>query len=78
MQIFEPVETLDDFQTLDDGEILCGYLDGLRGTECPLSGVTRSYWHGWRNGLMDGGLIEADTAQLKLDKAFKALRETGS
>ena len=78
MQIFEPVETLDDFRTLDDGEMLCGYLDGLKGAQCPPSDVTRSYWHGWRNGLVDGGLIEADRAQRRLDRAFEALRETGS
>ncbi|MBS9721222.1 hypothetical protein JYU29_11040 [Tianweitania sp. BSSL-BM11] len=75
MQIFKPVETLEDFYTLDDGEVLCGYLDGLSGIECPLSGVTRSYWHGWRNGLVDSGLLEADGAQVKLDAAFEGLRE---
>ncbi|GHD12202.1 hypothetical protein ACFOEZ_08950 [Tianweitania populi] len=77
-QIFKPVETVDDFHTLDDGEILCGYLDGLRGTECPLADATRSYWHGWRNGLVDAGLIKADAAHLRLDEAFQVLREPGS
>ena len=76
MQVFQPVETLDDFATLDDGEILCGYLDGLKGLESPLSAMTRSYWHGWRNGLVDAGLIDADRAQFKLDEAFHGLRET--
>ena len=73
MQIFHPVETVVEFRTLDEGEVLCGYLDGISGTLCSLSDVSRSYWHGWRNGLVDGGFTEPDASQIELEAQFVAL-----
>jgi len=73
VQIFQPVETVAEFRTLDEGDVLCGYLDGLSGTTCALGEVSRAYWHGWRNGLVDGGFAEPDSAQLKLDAQFARL-----
>lgn len=73
MQVFQPVKTIADFRTLDEGEILCGYLDGMSGSTCSLSKVSRSYWHGWRNGLVDGGFAEQDDPQLDLEAQFTAL-----
>lgn len=73
VQIFQPVETIAEFRTLDEGEVLCGYLDGIRGTPCSLSKVSRSYWHGWRNGLVDGGFTEPDAPHLKLEAQFATL-----
>ena len=73
MQVFQPVENIADFRTLDEGEILCGYLDGLSGSTCALSKVSRSYWHGWRNGLVDGGFTEQDGPQLRLEAELNAL-----
>lgn len=75
VQILQPVETVADFRALDEGEIFCGYLDGLDGAHCSPSSVSRAYWHGWRNGLVDGGFVEPDEAQLKLEHAFRSLRE---
>lgn len=73
MQIFQPVETLVDFHSLDEGDVLCGYMDGLQGLPCELRQVSRSYWHGWRNGVVDGGFVEMDEAQSKLEAAFQSL-----
>lgn len=73
MQIFQPVETLVDFHSLDEGDVLCGYMDGLQGLPCELRQVSRAYWHGWRNGVVDGGFVEMDEAQLKLEAAFQSL-----
>lgn len=70
MQVFQPVETLSDFYSLDEGEILCGYMDGIQGLPCDLQQISRSYWHGWRNGVVDGGFVPPDDAQMKLDMAF--------
>lgn len=74
VQIFQPVETVVDFRTLDEGDILCGYVDGLGGTRCSPSDVSRSYWHGWRNGLVDGGFVEPDISHRRLADAFERLR----
>ncbi|MBP0614649.1 hypothetical protein [Jiella mangrovi] len=73
MQFFQPVENISDFKNLDEGEILCGYMDGISGSPCTLSKVSRSYWHGWRNGLVDGGFTEQDDSQLRLEAQFSAL-----
>ncbi|GGD44186.1 hypothetical protein [Aureimonas glaciei] len=73
MQVFQPVENIADFRSLDEGEILCGYLDGMTGSPCTLAEVSRSYWHGWRNGLVDGGFTERDGPQLRLEAQFWAL-----
>ena len=32
VQIIQPVEKIADFRTLGEGEILCGYLDGMSGS----------------------------------------------
>jgi hypothetical protein len=73
VQVFQPVENIADFRSLDEGEILCGYLDGMNGSPCTLSEVSRSYWHGWRNGLVDGGFTLRDISQLRLEAQFCAL-----
>ncbi|RKK05412.1 hypothetical protein EBE87_19450 [Pseudoroseomonas wenyumeiae] len=73
MQIFQPVDTLADFYSLDEGDVLFGYMDGIQGLPCDLKQVSRAYWHGWRNGVVDGGFLEPDEAQSKLDAAFQNL-----
>lgn len=69
MSEFSPVTTADDLATLDDGEILEGYRDGFEGEREPGNNRSRSYWHGWRNGRVDGGHDEIDTAQRQLAHA---------
>ena len=70
MAEFSPVQTIDDFRTLDDGEMLEGYLDGSHGEAAPDSSRSRSYWHGWRNGMVDSGRRPPDRAWLALADAF--------
>lgn len=70
MAEFSPVQTIDDFRTLDDGEMLEGYLDGFHGEAAPDSSRSRSYWHGWRNGMVDNGRHPPDRADLALADAF--------
>jgi hypothetical protein len=67
---FAPVETVADFKTLDDGEILEGYLDGFSGEPRPNSGHSRSYWHGWRNGMIESGRKLPDLAYQQLANDF--------
>ena len=66
MSEFVPVSTVIDFYTLDECEVLLGYLEGFEGVRQPGSTASRSFHHGWRNGLVDAGLVEADEAQIQL------------
>jgi hypothetical protein len=70
--MFEVVRSVADFRSLDEAEILIGYMDGVAGL-VGAEGMTRSYWHGWRNGAVDAGFIEADEAQLQIEAEFAAL-----
>jgi hypothetical protein len=58
------VRTVADLATLDEAEMLEGYLDGFAREREPGDNRSRSYWHGWRNGHTDrfGGGDEAQTA----------------
>ena len=51
-----PVATLADLETLDEAEIIEGFRDGYEGWPCG-ENRSRSYWHGWRNAMIDKGRI---------------------
>ena len=70
MSEFKSVATIADFRTLDESEVLLGYLEGFDGGPRPGSDCSRSFCHGWRNGMADAGHAEADSAQLALAGAF--------
>ncbi|MBB3017639.1 ribosome modulation factor [Microvirga lupini] len=63
MSEFQPVTTVRDLATIDENECMAGYLAGLRGAPEPGNTATRSAWHGWRNGMVDGGHREKDWHQ---------------
>lgn len=63
---FQPVRTVADLETLDAEEIRDGYWDGFKGEPEPGNNRSRSYWHGWRNGAVDGGHRAKDEAQAEL------------
>lgn len=69
MAEFAPVTTLDDLATLDEAEMLEGYWDGFKGAPEPGNNRSRSYWHGWRNGAVDGRHRQGDAAQAELARA---------
>lgn len=71
MSEFTSVATIADFRTLDESEMLLGYMDGFDGLPCPASARSRSFFHGWRNGMADAGHIEADDAQHALAEEFR-------
>lgn len=66
---FEPVRTLADLESLDDDEILAGYIDTQRGDPEPGPNRGRAYWHGWRNAMIDMGEIPQDDASRQLAHA---------
>jgi len=51
---------------LDDKEVIQGYWDGKNNEPEPQGNRSKSYWHGWRNGMADGGHMEIDGAQSEL------------
>ena len=73
MAEFKSVATVADFQTLDEAEVLLGYLEGFDGQPPPHSGCSRSFYHGWRNGMVDGGHAERDEDQHALAEEFRGL-----
>lgn len=50
---FSPVVTVADLDQLDDDEIVAGYRYGSHGGPEPGNDKSRSFWHGWRNGMLD-------------------------
>jgi hypothetical protein len=69
--IIDPV----DLSALDPTEVVEGYMDGLAGDSEPGDNRSPAYWHGWRNGAVDGGHRSKDEAQAIL--ARRVLREGG-
>lgn len=72
MSEFRPVTTAEDLDRLDETEMVAGYLSGLHGEPEPGNTRTRSFWHGWRNGMADSGRREPDAAQGALAHALVA------
>lgn len=63
---FKPVATVSDLETLDGDQIVEGYLSAERGDPEPGENRGRSFWHGWRNRMIDMGEIPADNAARRL------------
>lgn len=61
-----PVRTLAVLDTLDADEMVDGYRDGFKGEPEPGNNRSLAYWHGWRNGAADKGLIPIDAAMCEL------------
>ncbi len=63
---FEPVRTKADLESLNAADILEGYLSAERGDPEPGENRGRAYWHGWRNRMIDMGLLPVDYASMQL------------
>lgn len=61
-----PIRRVKQLSQLDDAEKLEGYFDGFDGEPEPGNNRSFSYWHGWRNGAVDGHHREKDEAQAEL------------
>lgn len=72
---FLAVRTVAECRRLDESDVMLGYLDGFQGNSISSQSISRSYWHGWRNGAVDGGFIPPDEAQVELEKEFSALKD---
>jgi hypothetical protein len=63
---FAPVSTLADLDSLNEADILEGYLSTQRGDPEPGENRGRAFWHGWRNRMMDMGELRPDSASCNL------------
>ena len=63
---FEPIKTKSDLETLDAEEIYAGYLSADRGDPEPGLNRGRSFWHGWRNRMIDKGELKPDAESRQL------------
>lgn len=66
MSEFQPISTAAELDLLDIDDIVDGYRAGLRGASEPGSDKSRSYWHGWRNGMVDTNRMPMDWAMWAL------------
>ncbi len=67
MSEYRQIETLEDYEKIDDEQCVKGYMSGLKGEELPSPHLyTKSFYHGYLNGLVDSGRREIDNKQLEL------------
>ena len=76
MAEFKPVTTVRDLDSLDDEDIMAGFEAGLAGAPEPHDSQSRSYWHGWRNGAVEGGYRRRDDAQRALTEDIQRHERT--
>jgi hypothetical protein len=69
MSEFQPIETIEEYLSLDEDEVVAGYWAGFKGEPEPGNTYSRSYWHGWKNGATDIGARTMDLAQARLAAA---------
>jgi hypothetical protein len=74
MSEFQSAATIEDLSSLDETEMLEGYQAGYKGEAEPGSDRSRSYYHGWRNGMVDSKRLVATPEQLHL---ARVVVETG-
>lgn len=61
-----PITKAADLDALDDAEVVEGYHDGRANEPEPGDNRSFAYWHGWRNGMIDGGHMKGDAASAAL------------
>jgi hypothetical protein len=78
MANFEPVRTLEELDSLNDQDIRDGYLSTESGDPEPGPNRGKAFWHGWRNRMIDKGLIEKDDACATLARLWVAREKSTS
>jgi hypothetical protein len=69
---FPRVATKADLDTLDQADILEGYMSAERGDPEPGANRGRAFWHGWRNRMVDIGVLPVDAASIQLVRELLA------
>lgn len=70
MSEYQPLTTAAELDLLDMDDCVEGYRAGLRGASEPGSDKSKSYWHGWRNGMMDSKRMSHDADAMALAGEF--------
>jgi hypothetical protein len=65
-----PIRTKAECDALDPVEMIDGYNYGRAGEPEPGDNQSLSFWHGWRNGAVDGGHRLSDAAQEALARDY--------
>ncbi|MGG4625199.1 hypothetical protein ACLPHD_12625 [Serratia odorifera] len=66
MSEYSSLRTVEELTKLDNDEIVAGYRSGYQGDPEPDSTKSKSFWHGYRNGLVDSGRWKGDEHQTAL------------
>lgn len=61
-----PITKANQLDNLDNDEVIQGYWDGKDNEPEPGDNRSYLYWHGYRNGQVDGGYAKSDEAQKAL------------
>ena len=61
-----PVTDPEDLDALDGDEMVAGYRSAAKDDPEPGGNHSRAFWHGWRNGMMDRGFMNSDSAAREL------------
>lgn len=60
MSEYQPLKSAAELDLLDMDDCVTGYRAGLHGDAEPGSDKSKSFWHGWRNGMMDTNRMPHD------------------
>lgn len=63
---FAPPKTVAELDSMDAEAIVEGYRSAERGDPEPGPNRGRDFWYGWRNRMMDLGVIPIDSAHMAL------------
>lgn len=74
---FEPVRTAADLASLDQADVYEGYVSAERGDPEPGPNRGRAFWHGWRNRMIDMGILPVDDASIQLVREVLAEQRSG-
>jgi len=75
MAEYKPVVTIEDFDTINNDECLEGYLYGRSDKAWEplpcINNFSRSFYHGYLNGMVDTGKLKLSDEQKELAKALR-------
>lgn len=73
----KPITTVEALKSLNEDEIVKGYLAGFKGTP-DYTQRSNAYWHGYMNGQVDCGAMPISTEQRMLARDVIAQYRCGS
>lgn len=73
-----PLRRAAQIEALDKEDVIEGYFDGTKNSAEPGDDKSFSYWHGWANGMVDGGHRKINDAQSELAEDIRRACEAGN